>query len=170
MSKNAFYWNEVEAAIIKLLTEQVPADMAKKVVAGNFQLLPTPADDDFNDFFPAILVAVQGANIDYDNAALKPTTQDYAFKIYYLTTDDGVSTEQGNRKAVRLICNALFEDFTLGDLYIEKSETEIGMQGLGGQIFSLNFESEIMELFYQLQIPVHVSEIDYVYTVKTFRR
>ena len=170
--KNFMYWDVVEAELIKILTDALPMEIASKIISGDFKNVPVPSDGEkFRSFFPAVLVSITDDIIAYDNAGLMPTTQAYCFKIYYLCIDNGRSGKTGieSRKAAKQICNVLMNNRTLSDLYIEKSETEVGMQGMGGEVNAVNFESEITELFYQMDVPVHVTSVDYQYWIKTFR-
>jgi len=168
--KNFIYWDIVESELIKILTDALPESSAKKIIAGDFKRIPTPNSREYDSFFPAILVNITDDNISYDNTSLMPTTQAYSFTIYYLCLDDrSKNVGMESRKAAKEICNVLMNNRTLSDLYVEKSETEAGMQGLGGEVCEVSFESEITELFYQMNIPVQVTAISYQYWVKTFR-
>lgn len=171
--KNYFYWNDIALKIQKILTDNIQSlGTIKKIVTGDFCLLPSPSAKDFYNFFPCILIETDNMELFYDNKALDTTTQDYAYSIYYIYPYGAsvVNKDIFAQDETKLVANVLMNYRTLDSFQLSKADNEAGFVVLDSEIKSISFDNEIKQLFLNMEVPLSVSLIKYIVTIKTLRK
>ncbi len=171
--KNYFYWNDIALRVQEILTNNIKSlGTIKKIVTGDFCLLPTPSTTDFYNFFPCVLIETDNMELFYDNRALDTTTQDYSYSIYYIYPygASAVNKDIFAQEETKLVANILMNYRTLDNFQLPKSENQSGFVVIDSEIKSISFDNEIKQLFLNMEVPLSVSLIKYIVTIKTLRK
>lgn len=159
--------------IQEILTNNIKSSgTIKKIVTGDFCLLPLPSAKDFYNFFPCVLIETNNMEIAYDNKVLATTTQDYFYDIYciYPYGANLVNKDIYAQEETKLIANILMEYSNLDNFQLEKAINQSGFVVLDSEIKSISFDNEVKQLFLNMEVPLSVSLIKYIVTIKTFRK
>lgn len=167
---NFFYWKETADKIHDMLMENIDKSIAKTIVTGDFTLLPYPQDiEDFNSFFPCILIEFDNTEISYPNKADKVTSQIYSYNIFYLypygsrLTDVDMDSLRGTRE----IANVLMNNRTLEDLKLKKDNENSGFITVDSEISGISFDNDISRIFIDSDVPLSLSIIDFKVEIRT---
>jgi len=171
--KNYFYWKDIALRVQEILTNNIKSlGTIKKIVTGDFCLLPTPSAKDFHNFFPCVLIETDNMELFYDNKALDTTTQDYSYNIYYIYPygSSAVNKDMFAQEETKLVANILMNYYNLDNFQSPKSENQSGFVVTNSEIKSISFDNEIKQLFLNMEVPLSVSLIKYIVTIKTLRK
>jgi len=168
--KNYFYTTRIANKVKELLDEKLPIEVAKNISVGDFTVLPAP--EKLEEYLPAIIIDTSNNNITDSNLALGIYTQQLTFDIYYLYPYTFKEFEDTPTEAIQKaeqIANILMNYRTLEDFVIEPTETEAGGQVITSAISGIDFDTAETKFFKALQIPAHISHIEYYLAFRTFR-
>lgn len=164
MIKNYFYDGIVSERIKEILEENLTGDLNfKSIVFGDYSALPVGLDDEFDDFFPAVLI-YPSSNHKYDqNPVMNAIVHNVAFNIDYVYPDTGEDVDilRTCVNNTQKISSILVHKRTLDDFCVDKSDTEVGCRVMGSEISRIQYDSEVGKVFRDLQVPLAVSSITY---------
>ena len=168
--KNYFYTTEVADKMKELFDRELPLDIAKNISVGDFTVLPAP--DKLEEYLPAVIINVSEQDVSDSNLSLDIFTQQYTYDLYYLypyTFKEFEDTPKKATKNAEYVANLLMNLRTLEDFTIDPTSLEAGGQVVTSAISKLDYDNAETKLFRSLDIPAHITHIEYYLAFRTFR-
>lgn len=168
--KNYFYTTEVADKIKELFDNELPLDIAKNISVGDFTVLPAP--DKLEEYLPAVIINVSEQDVTDSNLSLDIFTQQYTYDIYYLypyTFKEFEDTPKTATKNAEYVANLLMNFRTLDDFKVESNDFEAGGEVITSAISKLDYDNAETKLFRSLDIPAHITHIEFYLAFRTYR-
>lgn len=168
--KNYFYTTEVADRIKELFDNELPLDIAKNISVGDFTVLPAP--DKLEEYLPAVIINVSEQDVTDSNLSLDIFTQQYTYDIYYLypyTFKEFEDTPKTATKNAEYVANLLMNFRTLDDFKVESNDFEAGGEVITSAISKLDYDNAETKLFRSLDIPAHITHIEFYLAFRTYR-
>jgi len=162
MIKNYFYDSAIIDRVKEILEDKLQdTENFKSIVLGEFSTLASVREEDFWDFFPAILIYPHSNHVDYQNQNSTTLNHNIRLNIDYICPYDGSDIDKWQKciENTGKISSVLVSDSKLDDFYVDKSEDEVGCEIIGSEISKCTYDDEISRLFSDLLIPLTVSRI-----------
>lgn len=169
--KNYFYSNEIATRIRDLINENISEEAAKNISVGDFSILPYP--DKLVDYLPAVIISTDTIENKFANESSSVSYTPYYFSIYYIysyTYEGDSNAERDGKKYAQEIANVLMNFRTLNDFKILASEIEVGGLVVSSMLSNIDFDNTKHEFFRSLEIPAHISKIEFCVGFRTYQQ
>lgn len=167
--KNYFYSNVIAEQIRTLLDENLSEEVSKNITVGDFSVLPSPKN--LNEYLPAIVISLAEMDNKCANETLNVMYTPYYFNIYYIypyTFESNMNPEKRGRRNAEKVANVLMNFRTLDGFKIKKSEVEAGGLVIHSVLSNIKYESLEDEFFRRVEIPMHISSIEFCVGFRTY--